>query len=309
MSCRGNLENIVIDPCFLEFAEAETVTVACVADIASSLNSTYFTFNTPTVGYYTWISTGAGIDPAIAGRTAIPVVIAPAATATAVALAIQTAIDLVAGVHAGLDGCDPTKVIIMAAQVGPVAAVPADGAGAGATEFVITEVRVGSSLQIGFTEDFELPTGEVLVDVTTSQTGGQILTALRSGRNVENISVVLKEAAASKLKVLLEASGSTITPPGIGATEVTGYGSQDTKAFGNAIVDSKRLILHPVRKAESDRSEDFCFWRAYPQVTSISISGSDARTISVDFRVFEDSLIKNEVRQFIFGDWQQKLLV
>jgi len=76
-------------------AIAEVTTVAAVADVSSSLNNKYFYINEPTpgTGAYVWFNVGgAGVDPAIAGRTAIPVAIAVNATANTVAAAINSAL-------------------------------------------------------------------------------------------------------------------------------------------------------------------------------------------------------------------------
>lgn len=79
-------------------AIAEVTSVVCVADVAGSLNSKYFLLNTTTTGYYVWLNVGGlGIDPAVVGRTGVEVAVATDATAAQVALAVQTAVDLLAG--------------------------------------------------------------------------------------------------------------------------------------------------------------------------------------------------------------------
>ena len=47
-------------------AVAQGQTVTTVADVADSLDGTYFLLNTPSTGYYVWFSTGAGApDPGL----------------------------------------------------------------------------------------------------------------------------------------------------------------------------------------------------------------------------------------------------
>ncbi len=84
----------------------EVCTVATVADVAGSLNSTFFTFQTisilgVTTNYYCWYNIGgAGVDPAVAGATGVPVALAANATADQVAAGTQVAIDALANVTA-----------------------------------------------------------------------------------------------------------------------------------------------------------------------------------------------------------------
>lgn len=69
--------------------------ITFVADVAGSLNSTYFTFYTAgnLVGYYVWFNiNGAGVDPAVAGLTGIQVAGATGVTASVLAAAARTAI-------------------------------------------------------------------------------------------------------------------------------------------------------------------------------------------------------------------------
>lgn len=82
---------------------AAAVDVTLVADVAGSLNSTFFTFNTAgdLYPYYVWYNiNSAGVDPAPAGRIGIMVAGATGASATTLATATRAAIT--AAVPAGL---------------------------------------------------------------------------------------------------------------------------------------------------------------------------------------------------------------
>lgn len=77
----------------------EVSDITCVADVAESLQSTYFNYETKNLGgatvnlRYAWINVDdGGIDPAPAGRTGIEVPIAADASADDVASAIRTAL-------------------------------------------------------------------------------------------------------------------------------------------------------------------------------------------------------------------------
>lgn len=74
-------------------------TIGTVADVAGSLNSKYFLLNSANAGtgYYVWMNVnGAGVDPLIAGRTGVPIVLATNANAATVGTAIASAIDALA---------------------------------------------------------------------------------------------------------------------------------------------------------------------------------------------------------------------
>lgn len=74
---------------------ASSVDVTLVADVAGSLNNTFFTFNTAgdLYPYYVWYNiNSAGVDPAPAGRIGIAVAGATGASATTLATATRAAI-------------------------------------------------------------------------------------------------------------------------------------------------------------------------------------------------------------------------
>lgn len=78
-------------------ADYETTDVTCVADVAGSLNDTYFFLSSAEneTSYYVWYNVNAaGTDPAIAGKTGIEVALATGATNTDVADATFTALNV-----------------------------------------------------------------------------------------------------------------------------------------------------------------------------------------------------------------------
>lgn len=87
---------------------AEVHSVDTVADVAGSLNSTFFVFyTTPNRGFYVWFNvSGGGVDPAPAAPAGVTfqgimVAIATNDTATAVAIATKAAIDATSFVNKG----------------------------------------------------------------------------------------------------------------------------------------------------------------------------------------------------------------
>lgn len=83
------------------FTESGIITT--VADVAGSLNNTYFLLGVPqddtTLPYYVWFNvSGGGVDPAVPGATGIEVMIATNDTADDVATALGAAINAVVDV-------------------------------------------------------------------------------------------------------------------------------------------------------------------------------------------------------------------
>jgi hypothetical protein len=307
-NCRTSAENIKIEPVYASWEQQETFKVTCVADVADSLDGKYFTFSSPSTNFYCWIQTDAAVDPALSGKTAIPVAADTGDTAAELAALIKTAIDANANFHAVIDPCDSTSVIVMCKDSGTATDV-ADGLLTAATGFTFLTLRQGSKLELGALDgDIELALTEDLLDVTSHQTGTQILTALRTGRNIENIALMMKESDAAKLKAVIETSGVEYTPVGSGTTAVSAWGSEDAKAFANIATSCKKLVLHPIANADNVLSGDFCFWRAYPLLTGLTLSGENPRMISVEFKIIPDQLLVKQARQFVYGDHTQNFL-
>ena len=308
--CRTNADNIRIEPCYVTWEQQHMIKVVAEADVADALDGSYFKFYTPTAGFFAWIQTDAAVAPVVANHTAIPVVADTGDTAAEIAAAIVTAVTANANFHAAVDECNPDTFYIQAKASGAPFAAAADGAGGDATGFEISVARAGAKLEVGFIDgDIELGLTEDINDITSHQTGTQIIQALRTGRNIENIGLSMKESDASKLKAVIEASGVEYTPVDAGATAVSAWGSEDTKSVGNISADCRKLVLHPVRKATNDLTEDFCFWRAYPLLTGLVISGENPRIINVEFKIIPDQLLVKQARQFVMGDHSQNFLV
>lgn len=117
---------------------AEETDVVCVADVAGSLNSTYFTFHTPENSYYVWFNVdAAGVDPEVADHIGIEVAISEDDADTVVAAALEAEIDLLSDASASVAGA---TVTILNDSVG---AVTASADGAAPTGFTITQEAEG----------------------------------------------------------------------------------------------------------------------------------------------------------------------
>lgn len=127
---------------------AEVTTVTCVADVADSLNGTYFYINSVSTEYYVWIKTsgGASMDPAVAGKTGVQVSVTTNDTASAVAIAVASALNALGDFSSPMPG--GTTATITNANVGNV--VDASDNDTGFT--IMTTAQGSSALDHGIYE-------------------------------------------------------------------------------------------------------------------------------------------------------------
>ncbi len=95
-------------------------------------------------------------------------------------------------------------------------------------------------------------------------------------------------------------SGFTMVVTQMGVSELTGWGKN--KDFTSQLADSDQLILHPVAISDSDRTEDFNVWLAYPVMDSIVNSGEKEKLVKISFKVFPDTSKADGIRLFAVGD-------
>ena len=300
-----NSANIKVEPVYMQWSRPQLTKVKCVADVGGALGGKQFQIHDGLdAGFYVWFDTGASTDPAIAGKTGIKVAITSGMAASAVASALATELNLSAGFFAQVISGVTDTVYVMNKKYGQ-----ATIATAGTSGFTVTTPRLGKLLHLGYIDgDVEPGFTEDLLDVTAHQTGTQILQAIRTGRNLDNIKVSIKESDVEKIKTFIEVSGTTFTPSGTGATQVTGWGTEDAKMFQPVLDDCARLTFHPVRMVESDLSEDMAFMAAYPLLSGIVYSGEKTKMINLEFKILPDGVLTQEARVFIFGDHQQNFL-
>jgi hypothetical protein len=118
--------------------------ITTVADVAGSLNSTFFTFNSAgdLYPYYVWYNiNSAGVDPAPAGRIGIQVAGATGATANTLATATRAAITAAAGSQVTVTGA--TNHVILTTTSSGTSTAAADGTAATGFGFSITAGSYG----------------------------------------------------------------------------------------------------------------------------------------------------------------------
>lgn len=299
----ASTQNIVIEPVDLRWGNQERTCIDAVGGAA--LAGKYFEFqsidaNGDKTDYYCWYDDSVASDPAPAGKTAVPVVITGSETAAQIASATAAAIEALSDMNSIAQS---DKIVIenkIMGEVSPAADVD--------TTFTFTQERQGSRLDLGFTEgDISLAVTESLVDVTTTQTGAEVVTRLRNGILIEGITVTLKEATAASLAEILKVPGKEVLPVG-GAPGEEAVGVGGGKQFSNVNEDARKLVFHPTRLDESVYGEDIALWLAYPQLNGVNFSGESAKTIEVEFSAYIDEARLIDARNLLFGDHTKNYL-
>lgn len=121
-----------------------------------------------------------------------------------------------------------------------------------------------------------------------------------SATDLANVVTVTTAATGPTTDATDVDSGFTFSVTTQGAPAVTGWGTQSTS--NNTFDLAKRLVLHPVSKAASDTSDDITFWKAYPVIDSLSISGENPRKLSVTFKAYPDDNQDKKINIFAHGD-------
>jgi hypothetical protein len=166
-----------------------------VADVSSSLNDTYFLYDTPSQGYYVWINVdAAGTDPAVAGRIGIEVAINEDDTADDVATAIAAAMNAVSGIAAAA----VADVVTAINDADGVADDADDGPGGAATGFTISTSVPGVDSGVGLTYgQFDASIAEA-----GAGEGDYIITFNKPFVQVPQVVVMCEESCAPRIKAV-----------------------------------------------------------------------------------------------------------
>lgn len=292
--------NIKIEPVNVTWAIEEQATITAVADVAASLDGTFFKLSDTagTVGFWIDVDDSGTLIPAGASALDRAIEITTISTgdsASVIAGLLATAISADSKFGATSSGSDATVTSTDAADI----ELWADGD----TGFTFTLCQEGGSLDLGLLDGDVADTfEEVLFDVTSHQTGVTPIAALRQGMTAE-VTTTLLETTSSKLEELFaKAGGGSVTPGG--GTKVFGWGS--SRQGTNAFIQARRLILKPVN-ATTDL-DNLTFWKAYPQPGSLVFSGENPKTLEVSWKIFRDENRAAAIDFFVFGDQTQATL-
>lgn len=190
----------------------EKFTVLCVADVASSLNDTYFTFSTPSTNYYVWFNVDdAGTDPEIEGKTGVEVAISEDDANTVVAAALQTALDALSGVTATVN----SATVTVTADATGAATNAADGAEA--TGFTITVTRQGAASP---------DTAKFSMNTSNTAAGASLASAINAHTSLKELVVASANSGVVTIRCLVKGQiGNAITLTTSNGTRLAATGS------------------------------------------------------------------------------------
>lgn len=280
-------------------------TVTLVDDVAGSLNAEYWDLNTigsdleTETQYYVWLDNGSSVDPSISGKTGIQVTYTDNDTAATIAGLVQAAIDATADVTATVSGA---VVTYENDYIGKL--TDEDESNASALTFeTLVEGKggsLGSTAQGGSTLNMEAQS----VDLVSDQTGAIVLGQVYTGSGA-SVDMSLIQMTKERWETIVgSVTGDVFTPTG--GTRLVGYG--ESRLYQDLFSLGGKLILHPIRLANSDRTEDLVFWKCAPLPSSIAYSGQDIQGMEVSFVAYNDSSKPDEISLFAQGDWDQDLV-
>ena len=280
-------------------------TITYVADSTGSLNDTYHDLNVYDASgvekaYYVWYNVNAGgTDPAVANKTGIEVAVATDATAAAVASATKAALEA-ASVEVFIG--DSTAGALSLENWYPGVITAETDSGSTGFTFAVDQAGFGGYLGAS-AEAIEVSSEVNLVDIQANQFGGQILDQVISGTTM-SISVSLLEMTDQRWADIVGQGVGAVNSDG--STDVVGFG--ESKNFQNLSDQDGRLIIHPKRIADGDRSADWVFWRSAPVPESFAFDGNAPQSLAVTFTAYLDSGRDKKVNLAARGDWTQSEL-
>ena len=301
MSCRS-AANIKIEPMKVWFAQVPTFCVDVEAVGATNLDNKSWKFDVPSGKFQVWYNVdAAGVAPTpVVGYTLVEVAVNTGDSAATVAAAVIVELNLLTDVIALADPKNAGKVIVKGLGYEAAAAAPA---AVTVTGHVFEVVSAGFFHDFGYTDgDLELSTEQQTQDISAHQSGVEPITSIITGLTAE-VAVALKEISPENLERLIElTSGGAFTP--VGGTKIMGFGSGQN--FSNVLDRAGRLILHPVRLVDTDNTEDWCLWLAYPKLGGLVFSGENPELINVTFMAYRDEFINSFADKLAYGDHTQQ---
>lgn len=301
-----NAEAIKSRPQNVHFGRGQITKAVTVADVTSSLNSTYFEMElaSPTEAdkdavkqVYVWFNVGsAGVDPAISGKTGVEVAIAADATAAEVATAIKTALD--GASLAELRECwikNSNEVYIWAKFFG---ATTDSADGASATGFTITTDQAGRGGFMGSTQDgVELSLEPEVEDIAVDQGGTAPVASLMRGMALSATTSIMELTQERMAQIYGTTVGESFEPET--GKSIVGFGT--SKIGQNVAKHADELVLHPVSKDWDDYSENFHFWKAAILPGGLNL-GSEVAKAQVTFTAYIDSSKDKRANIGCYGD-------
>lgn len=302
MACDTRTTTIQLEAASLTFGAEE---LSCISPDDTLTGGEYFLISSVGVNYYAWTDiNNASVDPAVSGRTGIEIDVPTSYTVSDWLTAAKTAFEAVVEsgdpVFRANISSDGLSLSIEAVDVGAPLSALADGD----TGFDIEVDREGFGGALGRTkEGIEVTFEASTFDVQANQSGTLLLDQIIQGTGA-SLTASLLEITKDRLKtVIARGYGDSYTPSG--GTELIGFGT--SKNFQSSFNQGGKLILHPIRLPESDRSFDVVFHKTLGLPESINYDGTDSQALSVSFTALQDDTKRAEISIFAIGDWKQDI--
>jgi hypothetical protein len=294
--------DIKLEAVSVKWGREECRKVTFVTDVTGSLEGEYWDMNTVDndgveTAYYIWLDNGSSTDPAIVDKTGIQVTYVNNDTGTAIAALFVTALGALA-VNVSQSGAE---VIYENSFMGAVTIEDFSNGALLTLETLSNGIggNLGVTSQGGTTLNMEAQAVELKAD----QTGEVILGEVYTGSTVSADMSLIEMTKERWEAVVGSVTGDVYTPAA--GTRLVGYGT--SRLYQNLFDLGGKLVLHPIRLADADRSEDVVFWRSAPKPSTISYSGTDIQGMEVSFAAYIDNSKPEEISLFAQGDWQQDL--
>jgi len=300
MACRTEEQEIFYEASKIYWGKEQCRLVGVIADGAGSLSGQYFDLNVVDASgletnYYLLLDNGTAIDPAPVGKTKISVFYTDDDDAATIAGLMQVATDAITGLSSEV--LNTSEVHIVNDEIGTV--TEEDQSHASSFSYGIT---TGAGGYLGRTaEGIEISMETTVGEVKANQTSDILLDEIVQGQSASCTAAFI-ELSKERLETLIAGSvGDAFTPAG--GTKLIGGGA--SKISRSLKSQGGKLILHPVRLADSDRSRDFVFWLSAPKPESLNYSGTDIQTLNCTFTAYLDDSKPSQINLYSIGDWKQ----
>lgn len=297
MSCNTQTRNLGPRNILLGKNTFQTGCILAKADVADSLDDTFFVMHEPVTQakHYFYI----GTDPAVPNATGHAITVATNDSASTVAAAINTVMNPLLWINSTVSGAH-VEYTMVAAGYAYVARDAIDSAAQ--TGFTFTVNKYGQTqVDLGGTEgDVTMTVEEQNVEVKSPQTGNFVTAEIRQGASL-SVSFSLQDTSVASIRRAMNFYGDTIVPDNGSAAVLTGYGSQNL--FKSTDDVATQLILRPSNLVASvDASQDFTLPKAKLKLGELTFSAENILVLPIEAVAYLDTSDNGFLNFFSYGD-------
>lgn len=266
----------------------------------SALNGTSFAISSLDQAYYVWFNVdGTGTDPVGTG-VGIEITIDTTKSLSADLRDAVAEIDAVVDANncfVFVSNTNGSKLEICVNELGE------SSASADVDSGLVIEFTQGYSEKLGCTSGDLSYSSEISeFEALCHQTGTIPLDVLITGANA-SLTVTLLDTGKERLRLLLE--------KGVGGSFTPSNSTEEAFGLGTSIVGQSLqsrgsyLVLHPVSKPLSDKSEDIVFFNATPLISSYTFSSTEQDAIELDFKILPNFQIRDDINIYGCVDYRK----